>query len=210
MKPRDVRRDVPESDIGREKARDDGSEIRERGDSGGAFDVDAADGDDGNAGGSARGGRAGEPVESDDRVGALLRLGVKDGTERDVVGAQGERGVELRMAVRRDADAQRGSEAPDVPNVEVFLSHVDAVAAGKHREIRTIVREEQDAALGRERAERAEPSQNVARSRPFGTKLNDGGSRRDHALGERNQRNASAFRKIGVDDGVEPAHRPAS
>jgi len=169
-------------------------------------EVDAADCDKGHSGCSSRPGGSTKTVETRNGLGIRLGRGLENRSERDVVGAELESASELDLAMGGDADAKRRSKSTHVRDVEVALSHVHSIALREHGEIRSIVREEQHATLGTRRTQLAEPSQNVASVRPFGTKLHDGGSCQNDVRCERHRRDTAALQKIDVDDGIKPAH----
>jgi len=135
---------------------------------------------------------------------------------RDVVRCIGERRVDLRRVVGRDADAQGPpagvSEPPRDGERNVVLTEVDPVAPGKRREVGTIVGEERDSRSRGQRRDAPQQLERMHRVAALVPQLYRSRPRVQDGLGESHRTDfgtptpTDICQRVGVHDRVESTH----
>ena len=101
--------------------------------------IDAADCDEGNAGGARRDIGLCQLLKTDRRLRALFRRSAEHWPKRHIVRPFGERCGKLRQVVRRDANQQAGRDQTHYGQWQIILTNVHTVALSEHRQIGAIV-----------------------------------------------------------------------
>ncbi len=152
-----------------------------------------------------------EAVESDGWFRVQLARRAEDGTERDVVGPLGQRGIHVGLAVRGDADqtaAAACEHLPRQPPGQIALADMDAIAFREQGEVHPIVGKERHPTVATHRSERSQAFQHCSSPAGAGlvTQLKRRGTRREHGFRKRQQLETDPFECRDVGDGVQPAH----